>query len=58
MTSDVARARPLSAGSGKGQRLKERVARGQTARGSPIKRYGLPDLGLMIEKRDALGGAR
>jgi len=38
MASDVAGARPLSAGSGKGQRLKEHVTRGRTARGPPIKR--------------------
>ena len=58
MASDVAGARPLSAGSGKGQRLKERVARGRTARGPPIKRSRLPDLWLMIEKLGALDGAR
>src|SRR3989304_10589829 len=30
---------------GRGSASRERVARGRTARGSPIKRYGLPDLG-------------
>jgi hypothetical protein len=54
MAGDVAEARPLSAGSGKGQRLQERVVRGRTARGPPIKRERLPDLWLMIETLGAL----
>ena len=58
MASDVAKARPLAAGSGEGQRLmRTRGARPDRAWTSH-QTLGLPDLWLMIEGLDALDGAR
>ena len=58
MASDVAEARPLAAGSGEGQRLKNtRGARPDRAWTSH-QTLGLPDLWLTIEGLDALDGAR
>jgi len=56
MTSDVAEARPLSAGSGKGQRLEERGARPDRAWTSH-QTLGCRTRGLMIETLGALDGA-
>jgi hypothetical protein len=58
MTSDVAEACPLSAGSGKGQRLQENVWSAAGSRVDLPSNAGLPELWLMIEKLGALEGAR
>jgi hypothetical protein len=47
MTSDVAGARPLSPGSGKGQRILR--THGREESGRPIIARALPDLWLMID---------